>query len=85
MRESIPSSPGSKRMDHAFVGGSTIVLLVVKKEKSARMSCDEIDPDLRERVQAHLADADAANDEARELLVEIADALGLVFRERGTE
>ena len=43
---------------------------------------DEICPELRERIAAYLSDLDAGNDEARELLVDVADGLDIDFRRR---
>ena len=43
---------------------------------------DEICPELRERIAAYISDLDAGNDEARELLVDVADGLDIDFRRR---
>ena len=40
----------------------------------------EISSELRERIAAHLVDLDAGSDGARELLVDVADAIGVAFR-----
>ena len=41
---------------------------------------DGISRELRAKIVAYLADLDADNDEARELLVDVADELGINFR-----
>ena len=41
---------------------------------------DEISPELRAQIAAYLSDVDAGNDEARELLVDIADELDINYR-----
>ena len=52
--------------------------------RSVVSMADDIEPRLRDRIAAYLSDdVDRGNDEARELLVDVADALELKFRTSG--
>ena len=52
--------------------------------RSVVSMADDIEPELRDRIASYLSDdVDRGNDEARELLVDVADALDLKFRTRG--
>ena len=52
--------------------------------RSVVSMADDIEPMLRDRIASYLSDdVDRGNDEARELLVDVADALELKFRTSG--
>ena len=82
-----PLLGGARPLDVLALQGSAPVLRaldgIVQGAYAGRIqmsSVREISPELRKRIMGYLVSYDAGNDEARELLVDVADALDIDFR-----